>query len=151
MSIQANVKEEIKNAMRAKDQTRLLVLRGMSTAFTNELVSQRKTPQDELDDAAALNVIKRLAKQRKDSIDQFTKGGRSDLAEHEQAELAIIETFLPKMLTRDEIRPVAVAKIAELGVSDKSGLGKLTGAVMKELGANVDGNDVRAVLDELLS
>lgn len=151
MTIQANVKEEIKNAMRAKDQVRLLVLRGMSTAFTNELVSQRKTPQDELDDDSALNVLKRLAKQRKDSIEQFTKGGRADLAANEQAELLIIETFLPKMLSRDEIRPVAVAKIAALGVSDKSGLGKLTGAVMKELGANVDGNDVRAVLEELLS
>lgn len=137
--------------MRAKDQVRLLVLRGMSTAFTNELVSQRKTPQDELDDDSALNVLKRLAKQRKDSIEQFTKGGRADLAANEQAELLIIETFLPKMLSRDEIRPVAVAKIAALGVSDKSGLGKLTGAVMKELGANVDGNDVRAVLEELLS
>jgi uncharacterized protein YqeY len=150
MTTQANVKEEIKNAMRAKDQQRLLVLRGMSTAFTNELVSQRKTPQDELDDASALNVIKRLARQRKDSIEQFTRGGRTDLAMTEQAELIILETFLPKMLTREDIRPVAVAKIAELGVVDKSGIGKLTGAVMKALGANVDGADVKAVLEELL-
>lgn len=151
MTIQATVKEEIKNAMRAKDQVRLLVLRGMSAAFTNELVAQRKTPQEELDDASALNVIKRLSKQRKDSIEQFTKGGRTDLADHEQEELLIIETFLPKMLTRDEIRPVAEAKIKELGVTDKSGIGKLTGAVMKALGSNVDGSDVRAVLEELLS
>lgn len=151
MSIQTNMKEGIKDAMRAKDAVLLTTLRGISSAFTNELVAQRKTPQDELDDASALTVLKRLAKQRKDSIEQFTKGGRSDLAEVEVKELAIIEGFLPTMMSRDEIRVIAKEKLAELGVVDKSGIGKATGALMKILGANVDGADVKAVLEELLS
>lgn len=151
MSIQTDIKEKIKDAMRAKDQVLLTTLRGISAAFTNELVAQRKTPQDALDDASALNVLKRLSKQRKDSIEQFTKGGREDLADTEKAELAIIETFLPKMMTREEIRKVAEAKLSELGVTDKSGIGKATGMLMRELGANVDGADVKAVLEELLA
>ncbi len=151
MSIQSNMKEGIKDAMRAKDTVLLTTLRGISSAFTNELVAQRKTPQDELDDASALNVLKRLAKQRKDSIEQFTKGGRADLAEVEVKELAIIEGFLPAMMSRDEIRVIAKEKLAELGVVDKSGIGKATGALMKILGANADGADVKAVLEELLA
>lgn len=151
MSIQLNIKESIKDAMRAKDTLRLTTLRGISSAFTNELVAQRKTPQEELDDTSALNVLKRLSKQRKDSIEQFTKGGREDLANNEKLELEIIEGYLPKMMSRDEIRPIAEAKLKELGVTDKSGLGKATGMIMKACGANVDGADVKAVLEELLA
>lgn len=151
MSIQSDIKEKIKDAMRAKDQVTLTTLRGISAAFTNELVAQRKTPQEDLDDNSALNVLKRLSKQRKDSIEQFTKGGREDLADVEKAELAIIETFLPQMMSREEIKKVAEAKLAELGVTDKSGIGKATGALMKILGSTADGSDVKAVLEELLS
>jgi uncharacterized protein YqeY len=150
MSIQLDIKEKIKDAMRAKDTLMLTTLRGMSAAFTNELVAQKKTPQEELDDASALNVIKRLSKQRKDSIEQFTKGGREDLAETEKAELAIIEKFLPQMMSREEIKAVAIPMLCELGVTDKSGIGKATGMVMKKLGSNADGSDVKAVLEELL-
>lgn len=150
MSIQLEIKEKIKDAMRAKDALLLTTLRGISAAFTNELVSQRKTPQDELDDTSALNVLKRLSKQRKDSIEQFTKGGRTDLADTEKAELAIIETFLPKMMSKEEIKKVAEEKLKELGVVDKSGIGKATGMLMKTLGPNADGADVKAVLEELL-
>ncbi len=150
MSIQLDIKEKIKDAMRAKDTLMLTTLRGISAAFTNELVAQRKTPQDELDDASALNVLKRLSKQRKDSIEQFTKGGRMDLVENEKAELVIIETFLPKMMSREEIKKIAEEKLKELGVVDKSGIGKATGMLMKQLGSNVDGADVKAVLEELL-
>ncbi len=151
MSIQFEIKEKIKDAMRAKDAVLLTTLRGISAAFTNELVAQRKTPQDELDDASALNVLKRLSKQRKDSIEQFTKGGRTDLADTEKVELAIIETFLPKMMTREEIKVIAEPMLTELGVTDKSGIGKATGMIMKKIGPNVDGADVKAVLEELLA
>lgn len=151
MSIQIDIKEKIKDAMRAKDALLLTTLRGISAAFTNELVAQKKTPQEELDDASALNVIKKLSKQRKDSIEQFTKGGREDLADIEKAELLIIEQFLPKMMSKDEMRPIVEAKLKELMVTDKSGIGKATGAIMKVLGPTADGTDVRAVIEECLN
>lgn len=150
MSIQSDIKEKIKDAMRAKDTLMLTTLRSMSAAFTNELVAQKKTPQEELDDASALNVIKRLSKQRKDSIEQFTKGGRDDLADNEKAELAIIEKFLPSMMSKEEIKKVSEPMLKELGVTDKSGIGKATGMIMKKLGSSADGADVKAVLEELL-
>jgi uncharacterized protein len=148
--LHARIKEEIKNAMRAKEQLKLDTLRGMLTAFTNELVATRRTPQEMLSDEEALAVVKRLAKQRKDSIEQFTKGGRPELAEKEAKELAIIEGYLPTMMGRADIEKIAEAKKTELGVTDKSGLGKLIGAVMKECKGAADGSDVKAVVESLL-
>jgi uncharacterized protein len=145
------IREEIKNAMRAKEQLRLEVLRGMLTGFTNELVATRRPPQEVLEDAGCIAVIKRQVKQRKDSIEQFTSGGRPELAQKEKDELAILETFLPATMSREEIRKIAMAKKAELGITDKSGMGKFIGAVMKACGGNADGNDVKAVVEELLS
>lgn len=145
------IRDEIKDAMRAKEALRLEVLRGMLTAFVNELVTLRRTPQDMLEDDKALTVLKRLVKQRKDSAEQFEKGGRAELAKKELDEIAIIEKYLPTMMGREEIRTIASAKIAELGVADKSGIGKLTGAVMKECKGLADGNDVKAVIEELLA
>jgi uncharacterized protein YqeY len=149
MSIQHNIKESIKDAMRAKDEVRLMVLRGLSTAFVNELVASKRTPQEELEDQQALAVIKREAKKRKDSIEQFVNGGRPELAEGEKAELAILEAFLPAMMPEDEIRKVCEAKKAELGVTDKSGSGKLVGAIMKELNGQADGTVVKNIVDSL--
>lgn len=151
MNLPEQIREEMKNAMRAKDATKLMVMRGLLSAFTNELVSQGKTPQETLSDEDALAVIKREAKRRKDSIQQFTDGGRADLAENEKAELDILSEFLPSLLTKEEITSVVKAKIMELGVSDKSGIGKLIGAVIAELGARADGNDVKEVAQELLN
>lgn len=151
MSIQEHIKEEIKNAMRAKEALRLEVLRGIATAFVNELVAQRKTPQDALPDTDALTVLKRLLKQRKDSMEQFTNGGRPELAEKEAQEALIIEQFLPKMLSRDEITLIAKKTISDLGGGDKSKMGQLIGAVMKQCKGMADGNDVKAVVESLLS
>src|SRR4051812_31078050 len=109
MSLQLTIKEEIKKAMLAKDPVRLNVMRGISAAFTNELVAKGQKPQDELKDEDGLAVIKRMVKQRKDSIEQFTKGGRADLANDEKAELAHLETFLPATMSKDAIRPIAEA------------------------------------------
>lgn len=147
--LQDSIKSQIKEAMMAKDAVRLEVLRGISAAGTNELVAKGRKPQDQLTDEELIAVITRLSKQRKDSIDQFTKGGRLDLVTEEQAQLAILETFLPKMMSQDEIRPIAIAKKEALGVTDKSGLGKLVGAVMGELKGKADGNDVKAVIESL--
>ena len=149
MTIQEQIREEIKKAMFAKDQLRLETMRGLLAAFTNELVATKRTPQEPLPDEDALKVIKRAANQRKDSIEQFEKGGRKELADKERSELAIIETFLPKMMSKDEIRKVAEAKKAELGVSDRSKMGVFMGAVMKELKGRADGTDVKEVVESL--
>src|SRR3989338_6992155 len=108
MTIQLNIKEKIKEAMKARDTVSLLVYRNIASAITNELVAKGRTPQDEMNDEDTLVVIRRLAKQRKDSIEQFERGGRQDLVDVELAELAVLEKFLPQMMTRDEIRPVAI-------------------------------------------
>jgi uncharacterized protein YqeY len=145
------IKEQIKDAMRAKDELRKEVLRGILTAFVNELVAHRRTPQEVLEDEGCLVVLKRLVKQRKDAAEQFEKGNRPELAEKEKKELLIIEEFLPQMMGREEIRKIAEAKKAELGVVDKSGTGKFIGAVMKACGGNANGDDVKAVVEELMA
>lgn len=145
------IKDEIKKAMMAKEALRLETMRGLSAAFTNELVATKRTPQEMLTDEEALKVIKRAANQRKDSIEQFEKGGRPELAEKEKAELAIIEAFLPQMMSKDEIRKIAEAKKMELGADDKSKMGMFMGALMKELKGKADGNDVKEIVESLFT
>ncbi len=147
--LQDKIREEIKNAMRAKDETRVLVLKGVLSAFTNELVATKRMPQDKLSDEEALVVITRLSKQRKDSISQFNTGGRADLAENEEKELKILEEFLPTLMTVDEIRKIAEAKKTEMGISDAAQKGQFMGALMKDLKGKADGGDVKNVVDSL--
>ena len=151
MTLHEQIKGEIKTAMMAKDSVKLEVVRGLTTAFMNELVATNRTPQDMLSDEEALKVITRTAKQRKDAIQQFEAAGRQDLADEDKAQLAILETYLPKLMSADEIRPIVEAKKAELGVTDKSGAGKLTGMLMKELAGKADGAVVKQVVDSLFS
>ena len=143
------IKGKIKEAMMARDAVRLEVLRGMVTAFTNEAVAKGKTPQDFLDDESVLAVITRLSKQRKDSIDQYTKGGREDLAEEEKAQLAVIETFLPKLMDKSEVETIAKAKQSELGITDPAKKGMLMAALMKDLKGKADGTVVKEAVDAL--
>jgi len=151
MTLHETIKAGIPDAMRAKDEVRLRTLRSLTTAMTNEVVAKKRKPNEFLTDDEALAVLKRSANQRKDSIEQFTNAGRTELAEPEQAELVIIESFLPVQMTREEIEVVAKAKLAELGVIDKTGAGKFMGALMQEFKGRADGNDVKAVVDALLS
>lgn len=149
MSLHATVKSQIKEAMLAKDAVRLSVVRGLVAAFTNELVAKGRKPQEELADDEALAVIRRAVKQRKDSIEQFTKGNRKDLADAETAELGVLEKYLPRMMTRDEIKKFVEAKRAALGAVDKSKLGQFMGAIMKELKGKADGAEVKGVVEEI--
>lgn len=150
MSLHQEIKEKIKTAMKEKKEIELSVYRGLLASFTNELVATGKTPQDELGNEEALNVIRRAVKQRKDSINQFTKGGRPELAEGEKSELSVLEAFLPAQIPREEVIKVAEAKKAEMGIIDKSKAGQLMGAIMKDLKGKVDGDVVKSVVDELL-
>ena len=149
MSIVEQIKSDMKDAMRAKDATALTAIRGLLSAFTNELVTLGQTPQDMLSDDEALTVIKRASKQRKDAIDQFEKGGRPELAEGEKVELAVIEKYLPATMSLDQIKTIAEAKVAEFG-GDKTKLGQIIGAVLKETAGQADGADVKKVVTELL-
>ena len=146
----AQIKTDMIAAMKAREQVKVDTLRGAMTAFTNELVSKGRKPTEELADDEAIVVLKRLAKQRKDSIEQFTAGNRPELAEKEAAELKFIEVYLPQMASRDAIRTVAEAKKAEMGITDAAGAGKLMGAVIKEFAGTADGADVKAVVTEIL-
>ena len=149
MSIHTDLRVTLKESMKAKDEVRLRTVRGIMTACTNELVATGRTPQDELTDEQTLNVIKRLAKQRKESIVQYEAAGRPELAVPEKEELVILEAYLPTLMSQDQIRPIAEAVKAELGVEDKSKLGVLVGAVMKKLQGKADGGDVKSVVESL--
>lgn len=151
MTIKETIDSRLKEAMKAKDEVSLTVLRSVKTAFTNKLVAEGGKPQDEISDEKALEVLKSAAKQRKDAIEQFEKGGRSDLAEKEKAELVIIEEYLPETMGLEQIREVVDKKKAELNINDKSGMGQLMGAVMSELKGKADGGDVKQVVEESLS
>ena len=143
------LKEGIKDAMRAKDAVRLSVLRGLSAAATNELVAKQRKPDEMLSDDELLTVIMRASKQRKDSIEQFIAGGRPELAESEKAELAVLEALLPAQMSRDEIEKAAKEKAAAMGVADKTGANKLMGMLMKDLKGKADGTVVKDVVDKL--
>ena len=152
MTIHETLKSEIPAAMRAKDTVRLTTLRSLVTAMTNEVVAKKRKPDEMLTDEEAVVVLKRAANQRKDSIEQFTSGGRADLAEPEKAELAIIEAYLPQMMSREEIEALAKAKLAEAGGTvSKAEAGKFMGMLMKDLKGKADGGDVKAVVDSLIS
>ncbi len=151
MSIHETLRKSIPDAMRAHDAVKLQTLRSLVTAMTNEVVAKKRKPDEFLTDDEALAVLKRAANQRKDSIEQFEKGGRSELALPEKLELAIIEGYLPALMSREEVETIAKAKMAELGVSGKAEAGKFTGILMKELKGRADGADVKAVVDSLLS
>ena len=151
MAIHETIKQSIPEALRAHDEVRLRTLRSLVTAMTNEVVAKKRKPNEFLTDDEAIAVVKRAANQRKDSIEQFEKASRNDLVEPEKLELAILESYLPTLMSRDEIVPIAKAKMAELNISSKADAGKFTGALMKDLKGKADGGDVKAVVDSLLS
>ena len=145
------LKDELLVAMRAKDTVRLNVIRSLLAAFTNELVAKGRKPQEELTEEEALAVIKRAGKQRKDSIEQFRKGWREDLAATEETELSIIEGYLPAQMSREEIEKTARAMKEKMGITDKAKMGAFMGAIMKELKNQADGKIVKEVVNSFFS
>lgn len=150
MSLHQDIRGQVKEAMIAKDAERLNVLRGLLSNFTNEAVNKGKKPDEELADEDVLTVISRAVKQRKDSIEQFEKGGRSDLAEVEKSELDMLEKFLPEQMSEEEIIAFVQSKQAELSFP-KDKAGQLTGMIMKDLKGKVDGNMVKKAVDSLFN
>lgn len=149
MTLHENIHNLIKESLKAGDKVRLEVMRGLSAAFTNELVATGRTPQEMLSDEQAITVITRLAKQRKDSIEQFTKGGRLDLVEEEKSQLEILSEFLPKMMEKREVEDFVKNKISEVGSIDPSKKGMFMATLMKDLKGKADGAMVKEVVDRL--
>jgi uncharacterized protein YqeY len=139
MSLEQSLSADIVTAMRAKDATRLTALRMLKTALTNKSIEKGRA----LEVAEELQVVSQLVKQRRDSIEQFTKGGRKDLADKEQAEIVILDTYLPPSASDDEIGTAVGAAITETGATSPKDMGKVMKAVMAALaGKTVDGKKV---------
>ena len=151
MSLHQDIREQMKVAMKAKDAIRLNVLRGLLSSFTNEAISNKRKPDEELSDVDTLSVISRAVKQRKDSIEQFEKGNRRDLAEVEKSELEILQTYLPTQMSRDEILAYVRSRQAELNMTDLSKKNLFLGTIMKELKGKIDGSVVREIIDMVFS
>jgi uncharacterized protein YqeY len=148
MSLEQTLSADIVTAMKAKDATRLTALRMLKTALTNKRIEKGRA----LEGAEELAVVSMLVKQRRDSIDQFTKGGRQDLADKEQAEIAILETYQPASASDDEIAAAVAAAVTETGATSPKDMGKVMKAVMVILaGKTVDGKKVSEAVKAKLS
>lgn len=147
----AQLRQAVKDALKNGEEVQLTVLRGLLAACTNDLVAKSRKPTEELSEEEITAIIRRGAKQRRESIDQFFKANRGDLASKETAELMFLETLLPPELPAEEIEKRAREKAAELGITDKSKANQLMGALMKDLKGQADGNVVKAVIDKLFA
>ncbi len=144
------IKKEAREALKERNTSLLKALRNIIAALSNEATAKGKTPSGILTDEEVLAVITRLAKQRKESIEQFEKGGRMELAAEEKEELSHLEKYLPEMINEDEVRKIVIRKKEELGITDKTKIGILIGAIMKELKGKVDGALVKKIVEEIL-
>lgn len=148
MSLKANIESGIKDAMRAKDQDRLRALRAIKSLILLEETSGNSTGELSID--AEMKILTKAAKQRRDSMEVFVAQGRSDLAEKEQAELTVIEEFLPKQLTEEELKAKLSEIMARVGASAPSDMGKVMGVATKELAGLADGKVISATVKALL-
>lgn len=146
MSLKNTLKSDLSTAMRAGDAERRDVLRMVLAAIKQAEVDGRV----ELDDEAIEELLRKQVKQRQESIADFEKAGRANEAAREQAEIAIIEPYLPQMMSREEIAVIASRVIAELGVSDAKGMGQVMSRLMPELKGQAEGRVVNEVVRELL-
>jgi uncharacterized protein YqeY len=148
MSLEHTLGADIVTAMKAKDQTRLTALRMLKTALTNKSIEKGRA----LDDGEEMQVVSTLVKQRRDSIEQFTKGGRQDLADKEQAEIVILNAYLPAAASDGDIAAAVANAITETGASNAKDMGKVMKAVMAALaGKTVDGKKVSEAVRSKLS
>lgn len=146
MTMQEKLSADLKQAMMAKDEMRMLVLRSMITELKNERVKKMK----DLVEGDELAVLQRCAKMRKDSIEQFTAGGRKDLADREAAELKMIESYLPSQMSDADIEAIVQKAIKDTGAVGKRDMGKVMKAVMEQCKGRADGNKVKEVVNRLL-
>ena len=147
MAISDNVSQQMKDAMRAKDKVRLGALRMMRSAF---IEAMKADGSDTLADDKAIPILRRLEKQRRESISAFEQGGRADLAEIEHAELAVIEAFLPSLADEATTTTWVQAAIAQAGASGPGDMGRVMGAIMGAHKGEVDGRLAKDIALRLL-
>lgn len=148
MALKEKINEDMKSAMKSGDKTRLQTIRSIRAL----ILEFEKSGQDkELTSEVELNMLTSAAKKRKESIEQYRNAGREDLATAEESELAIIQEYLPKQLSEDEIRQEIVKIAAEVGASTKQDFPKLMPAVMKALKGKADGKVIKGIVDSFLS
>lgn len=147
MTLKDQITEDMKNAMRAKDSARLGTIRLLQAAMKQKEVDERIT----LDDVAVVAIVDKLIKQRKDSIAAFTLAGRQDLADKENAELLVLQAYLPARLSADEIAAEVKAIVAELGAAGPGDMGKVMGAVKARLAGKADMGQVSAAVKAALA
>lgn len=148
MELEKKVMEQLKEAMKSKNEGALRALRAIKGAI---LTAKTEKNAGEMDSTKELQLVQKLAKQRKESIEIFTAQNRTDLAEKEQEELNVLELFLPKQLTEEELRPIISDLITELGVSEIKEMGKVIGAANKKLAGTADGSLVSKIVKDMLS
>ena len=151
MSIKEQIFTDLKTAMKAKDQDRLRVLRSLKAKMMEKEIAERKGGEATLSDEQALQVLTKAAKQRKESITQFTDGGRLDLVANEEMELKIIDAYLPEMMGEEEVRQVIKDKISALGATGPQDMGKVMGPIMGHLKGKADGSLVSRIVKEELA
>ena len=150
MTLQQRVDSDLKEAMRAKDATKLGVLRMLKSALKYAAIA-KSGAEAELSDAEAVQVIRKQAKQRQDSIESFEKGGRAELADKEKEELAILNAYLPQGMSPDELAKVVRETIAEVGATSKAQMGAIMKALQPKVGGRADGKMLSAEVQKQLS
>ena len=149
MNLFDQVSNDIKSAMLAKDKVRLEALRGIKKEFLEAKTA--KGADGELTDDMAMKILAKMVKQRKESAQIYTEQNRPDLAEPELAEAAVIETYLPKQMTEEELTEALKAIIAQVGASSPLEMGKVMGVATKQLAGRADGRAISAKVKELLA
>ena len=147
MSLKDRITDDMKDAMRAKDAPRLLTIRGLLAAIKQREVDERII----VDDGAVVAILDKLVKQRKDSIQQFTAGGRQDLVDKESDELKVLESYLPARLGADEIAAEVAALLAETGATGAADMGKVMGAAKARFSGRADMSLVSAAVKAALA
>ena len=151
MSLKDQISEDIKSAMKAKDKSRLATVRSIKKVIIEKEAEIRGKGRDALTEEEETNILIQQAKQRRDSIEQYTNAGREELAEQEAQELAVIETYLPQQLSEDEISAVIDEIIATVGAADPKDMGKVMGPAMQKLKGQADGKQVQALVKSKLA
>ena len=151
MSLKDRIGDEIKAAMKARDKVRLETIRSIKKAILEKEISVRPQGQETLNEDQEMELLIQLAKQRRDSIEQYTGAGRLDLADRETQELAILEEYLPKQMDDAEIAAVVVATIAKVGAASPKDMGKVMGPVMQALKGRADGKRIQEIVKEKLA
>lgn len=149
MSLELTVNENMKKAMLAKDEVGLRALRAIKAAVLLAKTAEGATAT--ISEDAEIKLLQKLVKQRKDSLEIFERQNRMDLAQKEKEELEVIERFLPKQMSEDEIRSVVAEIVKQTGVTNISGLGQVMGVATKQLAGKADGKVISAIVKELLA